>query len=400
MGAENVLGTRASDAGDLLPLTPVALNILLALADGERHGYGIMLEVRERTGAKVRLGPGTLYGAIKRLKEGGLIEESGERDPTPRRTTSGAATTASPASAARSWRQRSHGSTTWSALRAARAPSPRRSQSGGGVMAAPGGPRPRGRERVIGISQRVYRSLLRAYPRQLRDEYGDEMVRCFRDLCREALHDGGVGLAALWVRTLPELLATALKERSSVVDRQTYRSVAGVALVTAFILLLILLRAMGLGPVRFRCRRRPHLRHGAHVSAGTEEGGNGSVPIRCRHCARGGIPSRLDEPCRRAHRVRGQPRQPDVWRGARRRLHRRRHRALPAPGHGPRVGRHGAGAGIGSRDCADDLEASAHLRCPAVLGVNAIFVMLFVGSAMLFRSAARDLTLAGAAPEG
>jgi DNA-binding PadR family transcriptional regulator len=54
----------------------VALNVLLALADGERHGYGIMLEVRERSGGKVRLGPGTLYGAIKRLKGGGLIEES------------------------------------------------------------------------------------------------------------------------------------------------------------------------------------------------------------------------------------------------------------------------------------------------------------------------------------
>jgi DNA-binding PadR family transcriptional regulator len=38
-----------------------------------------MLEVRERTGGRVRLGPGTLYGAIKRLKEGGVIEESGER---------------------------------------------------------------------------------------------------------------------------------------------------------------------------------------------------------------------------------------------------------------------------------------------------------------------------------
>ena len=79
MGGENVSGERSSDPGDLLPLTPGALNVLLALADGERHGYGIMLEVRERTGGRVRLGPGTLYGAIKRLKEGGVIEESGER---------------------------------------------------------------------------------------------------------------------------------------------------------------------------------------------------------------------------------------------------------------------------------------------------------------------------------
>jgi len=79
MGGEDVPGERSGDPGDLLPLTPVALNILLALADEERHGYGIMLEVRERTGGRVRLGPGTLYGAIKRLKEGGVIEESGER---------------------------------------------------------------------------------------------------------------------------------------------------------------------------------------------------------------------------------------------------------------------------------------------------------------------------------
>jgi DNA-binding PadR family transcriptional regulator len=82
-GGVGVVGKEAPgdpqrDPEDLLPLTPVALNVLLALADGERHGYGIMLEVRERTGGKVRLGPGTLYGAIKRLKEGGVIEESGE----------------------------------------------------------------------------------------------------------------------------------------------------------------------------------------------------------------------------------------------------------------------------------------------------------------------------------
>jgi DNA-binding PadR family transcriptional regulator len=60
----------------LLPLTPVALNILLALADEERHGYGIGVEVRERTGGKMRLGPGTLYGSLKRMVDGGLVEES------------------------------------------------------------------------------------------------------------------------------------------------------------------------------------------------------------------------------------------------------------------------------------------------------------------------------------
>ncbi len=64
---------------DLLPLTPAVLHILLALADGERHGYGIMREVEVRTGGEVRLGPGTLYGSIKRMLSDGLIEESDER---------------------------------------------------------------------------------------------------------------------------------------------------------------------------------------------------------------------------------------------------------------------------------------------------------------------------------
>jgi hypothetical protein len=104
-------------------------------------------------------------------------------------------------------------------------------------MASPRRPRPRGHDRAVGISQRVYRALLRAYPRQLRAAYGDEMVRCFRDLCREALADGGgVGLAALWVRTLPEVLATALTERSTMVTRHAYRAAVGVALAAACLL--------------------------------------------------------------------------------------------------------------------------------------------------------------------
>jgi DNA-binding PadR family transcriptional regulator len=61
------------------PLTPAVFHILLAVADEERHGYGIMQEVSARTGGKVILGPGTLYGTINRMLEGGLIEESGER---------------------------------------------------------------------------------------------------------------------------------------------------------------------------------------------------------------------------------------------------------------------------------------------------------------------------------
>ena len=62
-----------------LPLTPAILHVLLALADGERHGYAIMQEVERLTGGRVRLGPGTLYGSIKRMLAAGLIEEADER---------------------------------------------------------------------------------------------------------------------------------------------------------------------------------------------------------------------------------------------------------------------------------------------------------------------------------
>ena len=67
------------DLESLLPLSPAVFHILLALADGERHGYGIMQEVKFRTEGRVHLGPGTLYGAIKRLLGKGLIEEAEER---------------------------------------------------------------------------------------------------------------------------------------------------------------------------------------------------------------------------------------------------------------------------------------------------------------------------------
>lgn len=64
---------------NILPLTPAVFHILLTLADGEAHGYAMMQEVARRSGGAVRLGPGTLYGAIGRLLEDGIIEESEER---------------------------------------------------------------------------------------------------------------------------------------------------------------------------------------------------------------------------------------------------------------------------------------------------------------------------------
>lgn len=58
------------------PLTPAVLHILLALSTGERHGYGIMKQVKADSHGKVRMGPGTLYGSLGRMIEAGLIHES------------------------------------------------------------------------------------------------------------------------------------------------------------------------------------------------------------------------------------------------------------------------------------------------------------------------------------
>jgi DNA-binding PadR family transcriptional regulator len=64
---------------NFLPLTPAVFHILLTLADGEAHGYAMMQEVNRRSGGTVRLGPGTLYGAVSRLLEDKIIEECEER---------------------------------------------------------------------------------------------------------------------------------------------------------------------------------------------------------------------------------------------------------------------------------------------------------------------------------
>ena len=64
---------------DLLPLPVAQLHILLALATGDKHGYAIMREVEVLTDGTVTMGPGTLYGAVKKLLKAGLVEESDER---------------------------------------------------------------------------------------------------------------------------------------------------------------------------------------------------------------------------------------------------------------------------------------------------------------------------------
>ena len=70
---------RMDEVQPLLPLTPALFHVLLALADGEKHGYAILKEVERATDSKVQLSTGTLYGIIKRLLEAGMIEQPGKR---------------------------------------------------------------------------------------------------------------------------------------------------------------------------------------------------------------------------------------------------------------------------------------------------------------------------------
>src|SRR5262245_26938878 len=72
----STLDVSMVDARDYLPLSAQQFQILLALSDADRHGYGIILEVAERTGGATRLGTGTLYTALAGLEENELVEES------------------------------------------------------------------------------------------------------------------------------------------------------------------------------------------------------------------------------------------------------------------------------------------------------------------------------------
>ena len=76
------MALNQTSAERMLPLTPAVFHVLLALVEGERHGYAIMQEVDESTQGQINMGPGTLYGTIKRLLEAQLIEES-DRRPDP-----------------------------------------------------------------------------------------------------------------------------------------------------------------------------------------------------------------------------------------------------------------------------------------------------------------------------
>src|SRR5688500_10287635 len=78
-GKRGTLAPGSPDPSELLPLPTATLHILLALREGEKHGYAIMRDVEAISGGAVKIGPGTMYGSIKRMLAAGLIEESEER---------------------------------------------------------------------------------------------------------------------------------------------------------------------------------------------------------------------------------------------------------------------------------------------------------------------------------
>jgi len=77
------MGRHHRKPDDLLPLTPGMFHVLIALADGEKHGYAVIKEVARRTDGAIRLSAGTLYTLIRRFVQEGVIAESAERpDPS------------------------------------------------------------------------------------------------------------------------------------------------------------------------------------------------------------------------------------------------------------------------------------------------------------------------------
>jgi DNA-binding PadR family transcriptional regulator len=68
--------THATELDKLLPLSPAAFHVLVAMAHGPRHGYAIARDVEELTDARIVMGPGTLYGSLQRMVTSALIEET------------------------------------------------------------------------------------------------------------------------------------------------------------------------------------------------------------------------------------------------------------------------------------------------------------------------------------
>ncbi len=185
--------------GSFLPLPDAELEILIALADGEAHGYAIMRAVAERTEGRRRLGPGTLYTALKRLLAARLIEEVG------------ASRDAGGEEARRRLYRLSHfGSRVLEAeldrlstlVRHGR----KRLQTPafGGAVVRQASPA------ALRLSVWAYAHLLRAYPASFRAEFGGEMALLFSDCCRDEWRSAGpAGVCRLLARVALDTLVSA-----------------------------------------------------------------------------------------------------------------------------------------------------------------------------------------------
>lgn len=99
-------------------------------------------------------------------------------------------------------------------------------------------PRPGGHDRAVVLSEHVYRALLTAYPRQFRQDFGEEMAQAFGELCREEQLRGGTsGLLLVWIRTVMDLLTSTIRERGdSFVAASKLVRVGGLAAVSGGLL--------------------------------------------------------------------------------------------------------------------------------------------------------------------
>lgn len=105
---------------------------------------------------------------------------------------------------------------------------------------------------LVSASERVYQAFLVVYPAQFRREYGSHMVQLFRDLCRDAQHQRGlIGLAVVWVRTLPDVLVSLLREWTTTMqEKASVRMAASMALLVipvTFVLVNVWQYELGLG---------------------------------------------------------------------------------------------------------------------------------------------------------
>ena len=179
-----------------LPLKPVVFHILLALADQDLHGYGIMQDVRDRSGGHIRMETGPMYRHLRRLLDDGLIAEASERP-------------------------EGCGPEAGRLLRALSARAPGGDGGSGPAEGLACWERRAGpgydRRRIMTPPERptplLYEWLLRVYPETFRARFGEGMRHAFAQELSAARARGHLGLAWFWVRSAVQTVAYGLLER-------------------------------------------------------------------------------------------------------------------------------------------------------------------------------------------